>query len=141
MEEPGYVDPKVLNKFLVWQAFASMILWTLCVGAASAPETSSRISVVLAAGATIYMVLALGSLYWTGYAQTQRRKSQEEALKDMLSPQGSLSFGTMLFLVNFSYSFFLESETLGRALFKGTMFGVFVAGGLYVMYGILQRRK
>jgi hypothetical protein len=141
MDQNGQVDPKTLNKFMTWQAGASAMIWTLCVGAASAPDTSSRTSIVLAVGATIYMVIVIGSSFWTGYSQeVKRTKPRTDVMENFYSISGMLSLGSTLFLLNFSNGYFIEGDELGRALLRAFLLGACVAGAMYLMY-VRKRRK
>jgi hypothetical protein len=141
MDQNGQVDPKTLNKFMTWQAFASTMMWMLCVGAASAPDTSSRTSIVLAVGATIYMVIAIGSSFWTGYSREfKKTRPRTDIMEGFYSISGMLSLGSTLFLLNFSNGYFIEGEEIGRTLIRALTMGVGVAGAMYLMF-VRKRRK
>src|SRR5687768_2931696 len=142
MNQPGQVDPNTLNKFMTWQAFASIMMWMLCVGVAMAPDTSKRTAIVLAVGATLYVIITAGSGFWTGYTKEYRRVTpKEDPTASFLKPAGMLSFGASLYLVHFSNSYFIEGNDLSRALLGGLFFGGAVAGGMYLVFAVARKKK
>ncbi len=127
---------------MTWQAFASIMMWMLCVGVAMAPDTSERTAIVLAVGATLYLIVTIGSGIWNGYSREYRRVTpKEDPMASFLKPAGLFSFGTSLFLVHFSNSYFIEGNELSRALLGGLFFGPAVAGGMYLVFVFGRKRK